>query len=182
MAANGRLPASSLRRIYHPSLKLYLDRNAARAWEAMRLRIKARTGRQIYPGGPDSAYRTLPRQRYWRNYWCGQGKCGNAAVPGTSNHGIGRAVDVPTPRMRMDIERHGDAFGWQKRWSDAAHEVWHYRYRPGVYKPTRLTPAQRRRAKWVRSLAKLRRDEKRQGTRRWRRAKIRLLKRLLKRR
>jgi LAS superfamily LD-carboxypeptidase LdcB len=30
---------------------------------------------------------------WWRNYYCSVGRCGLAAVPGTSRHGLGRAVD-----------------------------------------------------------------------------------------
>ena len=32
-------------------------------------------------------------QVWWRNYYCSIGQCGNAAVPGTSKHGTGHAVD-----------------------------------------------------------------------------------------
>lgn len=47
------------------------------------------------PGPPqiESCYRSYDRQVWWRNYYCSIAKCGNAAVPGTSKHGLGRAVD-----------------------------------------------------------------------------------------
>lgn len=47
------------------------------------------------PGPPviESCYRTYDGQVWWRTYYCSIGKCGNAAVPGTSKHGLGRAVD-----------------------------------------------------------------------------------------
>jgi len=40
-----------------------------------------------------SCYRDYAGQVSAREYWCGQGSCGRAAVPGTSNHGWGKAVD-----------------------------------------------------------------------------------------
>jgi hypothetical protein len=47
------------------------------------------------PGPPriESCYRSYEMQVWWRSYYCSIGKCGNAAVPGTSEHGLGRAVD-----------------------------------------------------------------------------------------
>jgi LAS superfamily LD-carboxypeptidase LdcB len=41
----------------------------------------------------ESCYRTYDMQVWWRNYYCSIGKCGNAAMPGTSKHGFGHAVD-----------------------------------------------------------------------------------------
>lgn len=94
--------------------------------------IRKRTGQGIRVTGPDSAYRTYARQQYWRSYWCNRGACGNAAYPGTSNHGWGLAVDVPS-YVRQLIDAHGRQFGWAKEWSDAAHEWWHLKYRAGVW-------------------------------------------------
>ena len=47
------------------------------------------------PGPPtiQSCYRDYDMQVWWRNFWCFFGRCDNAAVPGTSVHGWGRAVD-----------------------------------------------------------------------------------------
>ncbi len=41
----------------------------------------------------ESCYRSYDMQVWWRNYYCSIGRCGLAAVPGTSKHGLGRAVD-----------------------------------------------------------------------------------------
>lgn len=128
MAGNGSLPRSQLA----PIPGGYLRKDAAAAWNAMYLHAK-RLGVTISVNGPDSSYRTLPRQRYWKNWWCARGRCGNAAVPGTSNHGLGLAVDVP-PLTRRTIDRIGEAYGWAKKWSDASHEAWHIKWRPGVWK------------------------------------------------
>ncbi len=132
--ANGNLPKSKLARVYHPSAEIYLEKDAAAAWNSMRLEARRRYKTDIYPGGPDSAYRTLARQKYWRNYWCNQGACHNAAVPGTSNHGLGLAVDLPTRRMRFIIDQIGARAGWAKKWSDAPHEWWHLKFNSGVWK------------------------------------------------
>ena len=76
------------------------------------------------PNGPDSTYRTRSRQIYWRRYWCARGACGNAAVPGTSNHGWGEAVDTNDGAI---VDRFPQ-YGWAKRYSDAPWEPWHRRW------------------------------------------------------
>jgi hypothetical protein len=65
---------------------------------------------------------------FWRLFQSGRGAL--AARPGTSNHGLGVAVDVPTTRMAQLINQYGAEFGWQKRWSDAPSEWWHFKYAP----------------------------------------------------
>jgi GH25 family lysozyme M1 (1,4-beta-N-acetylmuramidase) len=132
--SNGRLPRSELARIYHPSVEVYLRKDAAAAWNTMRMISKRYLRVDIYPGGPDSAYRTFERQQYWRDYWCNRGACGNAAVPGTSNHGLGLAVDLPSITMRTAaIDLIGKRWGWAKEWSDAQHEWWHLAWRQGIW-------------------------------------------------
>ena len=54
----------------------------------------------------------------------------NAATPGTSNHGLGLAVDTDDHDL---VNRYGAPFGWQKAWSDASWEPWHFKYAPGHY-------------------------------------------------
>lgn len=131
MATNGRLPKRDLARVYHPTLDLYLQKDAAAAWNTMRMTARRWLKIDVYPGGPDSAYRTVARQKFWRDYWCGQGACENAAPVGSSNHGWGLAVDLPTRRMRYAVDRVGAQFGWAKKWSDAQHEWWHIKYASG---------------------------------------------------
>jgi GH25 family lysozyme M1 (1,4-beta-N-acetylmuramidase) len=103
-----------------PGLGGQLANDAAAGWNTFALRQRS----PLAINGCDSAYRPIERQVYWRNYWCGQGACGNAALPGTSNHGIGRAVDVPQS-VRGLIDLRGRRFGFSKACSDAAHEWWH---------------------------------------------------------
>jgi lysozyme len=105
-----------------------LANEAASAWNTMALAA----GERLPTNGCDSAYRPYERQVYWRNYWCARGACGNAATPGTSNHGIGLAVDVPQ-FVRGYIDLHGQRFGWCKCWSDAAHEWWHVKFNPAAF-------------------------------------------------
>ena len=108
-----------------------LGNSVAPSWNAMRNAIHEREGVWIMVTGPSSAYRVLAMQQYfWNLYQSGQGNL--AAYPGTSNHGLATTVDVPS-YTRSAIDRHGEAFGWAKKWSDAPSEWWHIRYMPGVW-------------------------------------------------
>jgi len=123
MAENGRLPASELAPI--PGGRL--EKAAAASW----LRLRARVGKAnrlwICPTSSRTAYRTLDEQQYfWDLYQSGKGNL--AARPGTSNHGWGLAVDVATTAMAEAINRLGAEHGWQKHWSDAPSEWWHFKY------------------------------------------------------
>lgn len=121
---NGRLSASELAPIGSCTK---LAREAAAAFNTMRLAAPAGL---VSVNGCDSAYRSYARQVFWRSWWCARGRCGNAAVPGTSNHGVGRAIDTACGGW---VIRNGAAFGWSKRLSDAPHECWHVRYTPGLW-------------------------------------------------
>jgi hypothetical protein len=129
MPANGRLPEQQLAAIPGGRLR----RDAAAAWNAMNEESVRRYGVTLRPLGPMSSYRTVAEQQILRRQWCAQGKCGNAAVPGTSNHGLGIAVDVASQRIRWVIDQIGRRYGYAKAWSDAPWEWWHVRYRPGVW-------------------------------------------------
>jgi hypothetical protein len=131
MASNGNLPNYMLASI--PGGKLRKD--AALHWNAMHKEIKAKTGIDIRPTGPRSSYRSL----YWQRYFYNTMARGMAAVPGTSNHGWGLAVDVATPAMAAAINKYGAKYGYQKAWSDAQHEWWHFKWREGNYN-LRVTP------------------------------------------
>jgi hypothetical protein len=125
VASNGRLPASSLGAI--PGGRL--EKHAANSWLRLRAKIGAAAGIWICPTSSRTAYRTYAEQEYfWNLYIHGNGAL--AARPGTSNHGWGVAVDVPQPVMASLINRYGADYGWQKRWSDAPSEWWHFKYAP----------------------------------------------------
>ena len=55
----------------------------------------------------ESCYRSYEMQVWWRNYYCSIGKCVNAAVPGTSKHGLGRAVDFEDRLGELTFESPG---------------------------------------------------------------------------
>jgi zinc D-Ala-D-Ala carboxypeptidase len=126
---NGRLPASALSPI--PGGRLAKGA-PARSWLAMRWCVYKRTGTWLYPTGPASSYRSLVKQQeFWSNYMNGKGPL--AARPGTSNHGWGKAVDVPLPAQQAAVRKYGHLFGWGIKGgqlsSDAPSEAWHCTYR-----------------------------------------------------
>ena len=128
---NGKLSSRQLGRIYHPALQLFLGAgDAAASWNTLRLYLLQRYGSRgdIYPEGPRGAYRDYAGQ-----VWCKAHYGSNAAVPGTSNHGLGHAVDVANHEMAALIDRHGGMFGWH-HW-DAKWEWWHREYDGGFSRP-----------------------------------------------
>lgn len=126
MAQNGKLSTSELAPI--PGGQLCKD--AAAAWNAPGGPGDA----NLVPTGSESSYRTLDGQEKQRAFWCGQGNCGNAAVPGTSNHGLGLCVDLKEPWMRAWIDEHGAEYGWKK--TEAPSEWWHVNFVGGVDFPS----------------------------------------------
>lgn len=129
---NGALPESALAPIattvHCQKPEGQLANEAASSWNSMALAA----GRPLAITGCDSAYRPYARQVYWRDYWCGAGKCFNAAIPGTSNHGLGLAADVPTAEQGY-LRLHGARFGWRK--VEAFTEPWHWNYVGGWNRP-----------------------------------------------
>lgn len=126
---NGRLPLSALGDIHQGKLR----KDAARAWNAMNMEAQGRYGVTLTPTGSASSYRTLTQQQYLYNlYRSGRGNL--AAVPGTSNHGWGLAVDLASQEMRRIVDSIGSKYGWAKKWSDAQSEWWHLKWRGGVWK------------------------------------------------
>lgn len=126
---NGRLPASLLAsvnancRAFGPAAADLVDLVIA----------AAQAGVNITPG---QCYRDYDNQVYWRNYWCNLGQCQKAAVPGTSKHGWGKAVDVRdlefgTPEYEWMVNN-----AWQFNWNhpgwaeqgQSAAEPWHWEW------------------------------------------------------
>src|SRR4051794_6021128 len=131
MSENGNLPASELVAI--PGGKLRKD--AAIAWLAMRKEVGA-SGVWLCPTSMRMSYRSFADQQYfWQLYKSGRGPL--AATPGTSNHGWGIAVDVPSPAMQAAVRQHGHKYGWGIKGgglsSDAPSEAWHCTFHHGVY-------------------------------------------------
>lgn len=143
MSSNGQLSSADLAPIWNG---MRLQKDAARSFNAMDAEAVERFGRHI---GVNDAYRILgARGDYhagrwsqwaaWERHLAG----GNlAAFPGTSNHGLGLAVDL-SPDGIMIVNAIGSKYGWAKRWSDAPSENWHFKYRSGVWSG-KLTTTQR---------------------------------------
>jgi hypothetical protein len=127
MAANGLLNPADLAPIAGGQLR----KDAAASFNAMNVEARKR-GVELRPTGSKSSYRTLAQQQeLWDLYTSGRGNL--AAHPGTSNHGLGIAVDLATPQMRAVVDQIGRKYGWSKEWSDAPSEWWHLKYRPGIW-------------------------------------------------
>jgi len=145
MSANGQLKRSELAPITKAvnGEQCYLEKRAARAFNAMNAKSVRTRGVTLRASSARTAYRPLKDQWYfWDQY---QNHGGNlAAYPGTSNHGLGLAVDFATQEMRQIVNEIGAEFGWAKKWSDAPGERWHIKWRPGeyaavnAYKPVRV--------------------------------------------
>ena len=128
MSANGKLQGYELSPIAGGQLR----NDAAKAWNAFARHCKVKHGvvlsvndsyRKLGKPGDHAAGR-WSQWAAWERYQQG----GNlAARPGTSNHGLGLALDVP-PATQNAIAQWGAAFGWSKAWSDGASEPWHFKY------------------------------------------------------
>jgi hypothetical protein len=125
---NGRLPMSALSSIGNG---YYLEKEAAAAFNAMRDEIHRRTGFWI---SVISAYRTISQQEYLWDHVAHAHDTNWVARPGTSNHGLGVAIDLANQTSRHYVDLYGAPYGWSKRWSDAPVEWWHIKYQTGHYK------------------------------------------------
>ena len=143
--ANGQLPDASLTTVT-PSCRILNEvaprlQNLLAAAHADGIALWPET--QPYTTGATpprltSCYRDLEMQQWWRDYYCGQGSCGMAAVPGTSVHGWGRAVDFEQGGQELAFDMsgyqwlvgHASTFGFvQPDWagpSGGAPEPWHW--------------------------------------------------------
>ncbi len=86
-ATNGRLPSTALGPV---TTTCMMGRNAVGSLSGMILAAK-HVGVTLVPA---ACYRDYAGQVFWRTWWCSHALCGNAAIPGTSNHGWGKAVDL----------------------------------------------------------------------------------------
>lgn len=123
---NGELPASQLTAVT-ASCQVYADaaesieRLVAAAWaEGVRI-------------GLGSCYRDLAGQVAAREYWCGLGQCEMAAVPGTSQHGWGKAIDFSEKGVSLTFDSPG--YTWMKN------NAWKYGWNhPGWAEPGGTAP------------------------------------------
>lgn len=136
--SNGQIPAAALCPISWATNHL-LECGAQAALEALNAKYKAEHGGANLH--ISDAYRDLAGQQYQRARWCGQGKCGNAAVPGTSNHGWGKAVDLGNlggynGESYLWLKANSTAFGWHhpafmEPGGKGPFEPWHWEFRGG---------------------------------------------------
>ena len=145
---NGKLPADKLKRI-HCGGHLYID--AARAWLAM-VRAAAQENIFLNLNNPFNAYRKIESQiavfhkrfveveeqsplpdgairvEYDGKFWQLNPKMAYAAIPGTSSHGYGLAVDVGNignANVKAWLDKNAASFGFVKEYD---FESWHYTY------------------------------------------------------
>lgn len=119
---NGRIPAHALKRV--PGRNAGMLKPYAYAYLAWHYASVRRLGipLTIIDGQVGRVYRSFARQVLAKQIYGD-----NAATPGFSNHGLGRAVDLMTQAQRTASDKIGAPFGWLKAWSDAAWEWWHLR-------------------------------------------------------
>ncbi len=146
-ASNGRMPDGSLTSIsaacriandLAPGLQSMLA-----AAQAAGVDLAPERSAYLPPGVPTppemtSCYRSYDMQVWWRNYYCSVGQCALAAVPGTSRHGLGRAVDFDDQegQMRFDspgyhwLAANAAAYGYSQPLSNTVFgnnpEPWHW--------------------------------------------------------
>jgi LAS superfamily LD-carboxypeptidase LdcB len=52
------------------------------------------------------------------------------AFPGTSNHGLGLAIDIFPENVQAWVRKNGTKYGWSWHEGRAAKEFWHFTYDP----------------------------------------------------
>ena len=147
-AHNGRMPADRLKRI-HCGGHLYID--AARAWLAM-VRAAAQANIFLNLNNPFNAYRKIENQiavfqkrfnpvdnqvpltdgairvEYDGKIWQLKPNLAYAAIPGTSSHGYGLAVDIgniSNANVKAWLDKNAASFGFVREYS---FESWHFTY------------------------------------------------------
>jgi LAS superfamily LD-carboxypeptidase LdcB len=152
----GKLPPELLRDIEH---KGKLHHCAADAYEAMDAAANAE-GVDLKPTSIADTYRSLETQEYgfFQRYtdnpkpalmkqkpriykgkaWYLKKGMAPMAVPGTSNHNLGIAVDIADASgKRLEwLVKNAPQFGWS--WEVVPEEPWHIRYVAGDNKPLRV--------------------------------------------
>lgn len=126
---NGRIPLAEMEAIGVDALGIdkgrqqYAHPAAAERWRQLQAAVKADTGVTL---GVAAGYRDLASQRrHLEEYGAGR-----AALPGTSNHGWGRAIDMHgyTPAALRSVRRHAARLGWSLATGDRVGEPWHIEY------------------------------------------------------
>lgn len=135
MVSNGRLPSSSLA---STQIGGRLRKDAAASADRLALAFYLHFGKPLVVSGPLSTYRSYAEQVATKK------KYGSfAAAPGTSNHGLGKAVDFGSgiaddnSAAHRWMEQNAGAYGWENPlWArnanrnDGEYEPWHWEYNP----------------------------------------------------
>ncbi len=124
---NGALPSSQL---YTVSSTCTLYRPAVGSFNAM-VAAAARDGVTLSAA---ECYRDYAGQVYQRNFWCSLKMCANAAMPGYSNHGWGKAADLGDQNGSLSYSSAGyrwmvanaGAWGWNH--PGGVNEAWHWEW------------------------------------------------------
>jgi hypothetical protein len=145
---NGRLPDSALTTVT-PECRVANDvadplrRLLYTAWQDGSAVLPERSSYTApLPGPPriESCYRSFEMQQWWRDFYCFFGNCGMAAVPGTSIHGWGRAVDFEDAGGELTFDSPGHLwlkanaarFGFvHPAWAEPGQpsaEAWHWEH------------------------------------------------------
>lgn len=130
--SNGQIPLAALTKVTYSGIQLdvfpnslsslYLKPAAATAMLAMLQEYHRQTGGYLHP---NEGYRAYAGQVYWKNYWTARGLPGNAATPGTSNHGWGEAADFNLTAGQSDwLAVYAAHYGYSR----SSSEVWHYNF------------------------------------------------------
>lgn len=126
MAKNGQLDTDNLVDIGGGR---YLNPDAAASWQEMYNAAKE-AGVNL---GVTDAYRTYDQQVTCAKTKGISGRGGTCAVPGTSNHGWGKALDINngkgiiganSPQYKW-LTKNADKYGW----GGISNETWHWEYR-----------------------------------------------------
>jgi LAS superfamily LD-carboxypeptidase LdcB len=115
--SNGRLKDNQLKavgdgaRLWTPAADAYLAMKEAAREDGVNFILTE--------GYRDFAGQVIMKQRYGKD----------AAEPGTSVHGWGRAIDISSPGAQEWIVKNGRRYGWiRPSWASFSYEPWHFEY------------------------------------------------------
>lgn len=118
MSANGRLKSSE---ITHMGNGVYLSNGTAQAFSRMAADVKQATGVTLRITPPDGGYRDIAMQQYLYDHPEGPVPI---ARPGSSTHGMGRAVDISNfASVLVWLRKYAGAHQFYQQFSS---EPWHW--------------------------------------------------------
>lgn len=129
---NGSIPDADLCSV----LSVQLRCDAAKQLTVMNTAFTAKFGSPLTLA---QGYRSLAGQYSIKAQWSAAGSAGMAATPGTSNHGMGLAMDTsgpagaPSSAQHAWLVAHGPTFGWvwpcfMRPGGTGPSEAWHFEF------------------------------------------------------